>query len=186
MPAAERSSIGSKRGARCARRRANELSSQFPPPDFRGRGTSEAGGGASLSTARARSLRRQITPPERRLWRVLKNPPGGFKFRRQHPLEPYFVDFFCHEAAMAVEVDGLAHEMGANPQRDVRRDAWLAGKGIRTLPFRATDIRDNLDGVLTLIVEECLSRTPRKEEGPSTASGGPPPLQMQGRLGEGK
>ena len=154
-----------------------------------------------MSIERARSLRSQMTPPERRLWRVLKDRPGGFKFRRQHPLESYVLDFFCHEAAMAVEVDGLAHEMGANPQRDLRRNEWLAGKGIRTLRFGATDIRDNLEGVLTLIVEECLNRTPRKEEeSPSTAFGGPQYpaqtiwgmvcfrvlLQMQGRLGEGQ
>ena len=129
-----------------------------------------------------------MTPPERRLWRVLKGRPGGLKFRRQHPIPPYVLDFFCHEAAMAVEIDGLTHELGSNPQRDARRDAWLIEQGIQTLRLRATDVRDNLDGVLTLIVEECLNRSPRgeQEEGPSTAFDGPPPLQMQGRLETGQ
>jgi very-short-patch-repair endonuclease len=123
-----------------------------------------------------------MTPPECRLWSVLKSRPEGFKFRRQHPLGPYVLDFFCHETALAIEVDGLAHDLGSNPERDIRRDAWVAEQGVRTLRFRATDMRDNLEGVLISIVEECLGRSPR-EECPSTAFGGPPPLQMQGRKG---
>ena len=156
---------------------------QFPPLDFEGRGTSEAGGGASVSTAR--SLRKRMTPPERRLWNVLKGRPDGFKFRRQHPLRAYTLDFFCYEAALAIELDGLAHELGSNPQRDARRDVWAEEQGVRTLRFRAIDVRDNLEGVLTLIVEECWKRSARQEH-PSTAFGGPPPLQMQGRIEGGQ
>ncbi len=113
-----------------------------------------------MSKDRARELREQMTPPERRLWNALKTRPEGFKFRRQHDLEPYVLDFFCYEAAVAVEVDGLAHELGSNPQRDIRRDRWLAAQGVKTLRFRALDIRDNLDGVVTMIVAECWTRTP--------------------------
>ena len=131
-----------------------------------------------MTTERARSLRKRMTPPERRLWNVLKERPSGLKFRRQHPLGPYVLDFFCHEAAVAIEIDGLAHDLGGNPERDLRRDAWIAGEGIRTLRFRALDVRDQLEGVLASVVEKCLRRSP------STAFGGPPPLQMQGRLGE--
>ena len=90
-----------------------------------------------------------MTPPERRLWNVLKTRPDGLKFRRQHEHGPYYIDFFCHEAAVAVEVDGLAHELGTNPPRDERRDAWLASRGIATVRIRATDVRDNLEGVVT-------------------------------------
>jgi very-short-patch-repair endonuclease len=111
-----------------------------------------------------------MTPPERRLWNVLKTRPGGFKFRRQHDFDPYVLDFFCYEAALAVEVDGLAHDLGSNPQRDERRDAHLVSEGMRTLRFRATDIRDNLDGVVMMIVEECRARTPKS-----------PPLDSEGR-----
>jgi very-short-patch-repair endonuclease len=101
-----------------------------------------------------------MTPPERRLWNALKTRPEGFKFRRQHPLGPYTLDFFCYEAAVAIEVDGLAHELGNNPERDVRRDAWLAVQGVSTLRFRALDVRDNLDGILVAILEQCRARTP--------------------------
>jgi very-short-patch-repair endonuclease len=154
---------------------------ESPSLDFEGRGTSEAGGGVSSST-RARLLRKRMTPPERRLWNVLRTRPEGFKFRRQHPLGAFILDFFCHRAALAIELDGLAHELGSNPQRDNRRDSWLAKQGVHTLRFRATEVRDNLEGIVTLILEECRQRSPR--DGPSTAFGGPPPLQMQGRIGE--
>jgi very-short-patch-repair endonuclease len=122
-----------------------------------------------------------MTPPERRLWNVLKGRPEGFKFRRQHPLGPYTLDFFCFESALAIEVDGLAHDLGSNPQRDTKRDAWLAKQGVRTLRFLATDVRDNLDGVLISVIQECARRSSR-QECPSTAFGGPPPLQQQGRI----
>ena len=111
-----------------------------------------------MSTERARSLRKQMTPPELRLWNVLKGRPEGFKFRRQHPLGCYVLDFFCYETALAIEVDGFAHDLGPNPLRDVRRDAWVADQGVRTLRFLAADVRDNLEEVLASIVEECRRR----------------------------
>jgi very-short-patch-repair endonuclease len=122
-----------------------------------------------VSANRARDLRKKMTPPERRLWNVLRLRPDGFKFRRQHPLGPYTLDFFCYEAALCVEVDGLAHELGSNPRRDIRRDDRLASQGIRTLRIATIDVRDNLEGVVTFIVEECRRRTPS------------PPLHLQGR-----
>jgi very-short-patch-repair endonuclease len=114
-----------------------------------------------LSIDRARALRRNMSPPERRLWSALKLRPGGFKFRRQHPADGYVLDFFCFEAAVAIEVDGLVHELGDGPDRDVLRDAALSSRGIKTLRFRATDVRDELDAVATAIIEECRSRTMR-------------------------
>jgi very-short-patch-repair endonuclease len=99
-----------------------------------------------------------MTPPERRLWNALKSRPDGFKFRKQHEHGPYYLDFFCYDAALAVEVDGLAHELGTNSQRDVRRDAWLAGRGIRTIRVGGADVRDNLEGVVAYIIEACRQR----------------------------
>jgi very-short-patch-repair endonuclease len=112
-----------------------------------------------LTIARARELRKAMTAPERRLWNVLKSRPDGFKFRKQHEHGPYFLDFFCFEAALAIEVDGMAHDLGANPERDERRDAWLASRGIGTVRVMATDVRDNLEGVVQHIVLTCRERS---------------------------
>ena len=109
---------------------------------------------------RARDLRKTMSPPETRLWRELRQRPGGFQFRRQQPAEPYVLDFFCKAAALAIEVDGAAHDMGCNPERDLRRDALLAGRGVKTLRIPAIELLHNLEEVVTLIVEECASRTP--------------------------
>jgi very-short-patch-repair endonuclease len=112
------------------------------------------------TVSRARQLRREMSPPEVELWQYLRSRPDGFKFRRQHPLGPYKLDFFCHEAGLAIEVDGDAHDMGANPERDARRDQWVAGRGIRTIRFLARDVMENLDAVAAQIREECASRCP--------------------------
>ena len=152
----------------------------FLPLHLQGRGTSGAGGGALLSIRRARKFRKMMSPPERRLWNVLKQRLDGFKFRRQHELGPYYLDFYCFEAALGVEVDGLQHEYGNNPEHDRRRDEWLASRGVRTVRVKATDVRDNLEGVVVHIVQVCQERSPIKED-PTTASGGPPPLDIEGR-----
>jgi very-short-patch-repair endonuclease len=126
--------------------------------------------------SRARQLRREMSPPEVALWQYLRSRPAGFKFRRQHPLGPYKLDFFCHEAGLAIEVDGDAHDMGDNPERDARRDEWVARKGVKTIRFLARDVMENLDAVAAQIQEECASRCPS-----TVLPDGPPPLEIEGR-----
>ena len=93
-----------------------------------------------------------MTPPELRLWvSIRRGAIDGLQFRRQHPIGPYVLDFYCHEALLAVEVDGWAHNTGDQPVRDARRDAWLAAQGIRTLRFAAEDVRVRLDDVIRTI-----------------------------------
>ncbi|HEV7658906.1 MAG TPA: endonuclease domain-containing protein [Allosphingosinicella sp.] len=101
-----------------------------------------------------------MSPPVARLWQLLRTRPDGHKFRRQHRAAPYTLDFYCHAAALAIEVDGASHDMGDNPRRDERGDAWMTARWVRTLRFLATDIRDNLEGVAALILDECASRSP--------------------------
>ena len=108
----------------------------------------------------ARKLRRQMSPPEAALWSVLRQRPGGFQFRRQHPVSTYKLDFFCRAAGLAIEVDGDAHDMGDNPARDGERDRWFAKRGIRTLRFLARDVIEDVEAVTIQIVEECATRTP--------------------------
>jgi very-short-patch-repair endonuclease len=114
-----------------------------------------------LSVRKAREFRKSMTPPERRLWNALKTRPDGFKFRKQHEHGPYYLDYFCYEAAVAIEVDGLAHELGSHPQRDERRDAWLASRGIQTIRVAARDVKDNLEGVVAYIADACRKRAGR-------------------------
>ena len=136
------------------------MSEDLLPSNSRGGGSRSETEGL-LGTERARQLRKQMTPPELRLWNALRARPDGFKFRRQHALGFYTLDFFCFEAALAVEVDGFSHSLGDNPQRDERRDAWCADHGIRTVRISAIDVRDNLQGVVDYIIYACRQRTPR-------------------------
>jgi len=76
------------------------------------------------ATQRARRLRRNSTFLERRLWSHLRaGRLAGLKFRRQYPLEPFIVDFYCHEAHLAVELDGMSHNGRA--AQDNRRTQYL-------------------------------------------------------------
>jgi very-short-patch-repair endonuclease len=79
---------------------------------------------------RARELRRQMSLPEVVLWQALRNVRlAGLRFRRQHPIGPYILDFYCPAAHLALEVDGFAHDSIAEAYRDERRQAWLAQQG---------------------------------------------------------
>jgi very-short-patch-repair endonuclease len=107
------------------------------------------------TVAKARALRRAMTPPEIRLWQILRTRPAGFKFRHQHPAGPYVLDFYCPAAKLAIEIDGVARDMGNNPVRDARRDLWLRERGYRVLRIPATELRSNAEGVLQHILNAC-------------------------------
>ena len=99
-----------------------------------------------------------MTPPELRLWSVLRDRPDDLKFRRQHPAGPYTLDFYCAAARLCVEVDGAAHGMGENPKRDEVRDAWMAERGVETMRIPAIELKHNLEGAVAMIVERCHER----------------------------
>ena len=101
---------------------------------------------------KARALRRNMTLPEGMLWLELRKRPGGVKFRRQHPIGNYIVDFYCPAVRLVVEVDGLSHEMGFRPERDTRRDLWLHGQGLHVTRFRAVDVLRDLNSVVLAIL----------------------------------
>ena len=85
---------------------------------------------------RARELRRQMSLPEIVLWQALRKARlGGLRFRRQHPIGPYILDFYCPAARLALEVDGFAHDSIAEAYRDERRQAWLAQQGVGSYAF---------------------------------------------------
>jgi very-short-patch-repair endonuclease len=82
------------------------------------------------------------------------------RFRRQHPVGPYILDFYCPSARLAIEIDGTAHDFGDRPQRDDARDAWLVAKGIGTLRIPAADVMSNLEGTTRLILARCAPSPP--------------------------
>lgn len=104
---------------------------------------------------RARALRRNMTLPEGLLWQALRQRPGGFKFRNQHPIGQFIVDFYCAAARLVIEVDGMAHNMGDHPERDSRRDQWLESQDLRVIRFAAADVMHDVDCVVTAIVADC-------------------------------
>jgi len=108
----------------------------------------------------ARRLRKITTPPEMRLWAVLRRREmDGLRFRRQHPEGPFVLDFYCADARLAIEVDAADHGLGARPERDARRDCWLAERGIETYRIAAVEVRDNLDGVYDDILRITKARS---------------------------
>jgi very-short-patch-repair endonuclease len=115
----------------------------------------------------ARRLRRDATDAERRLWWCLRESLPGFKFRRQHPVGDWILDFYCPAARLAIEVDGGGHADPDVRRRDELRTSDLARRGIRVLRFWNTDVHENLDGVLEQIWRE-LTPSPR----PSPPHGG--------------
>ncbi|MEA3003395.1 MAG: hypothetical protein QOH81_2183 [Sphingomonadales bacterium] len=107
------------------------------------------------TVTRARALRREMSHPELLLWQYLRTRPTGLKFRRQHPAGPYVLDFYCAEKRLAVEVDGVAHDMGRNPERDAQRDGWLRSQGIGIVRIPAADVHSDMQAVVTLLLARC-------------------------------
>ena len=117
----------------------------------------------------AKRLRRPMTPPEARLWtRVRAHRLQGYKFRRQHPVGAYILDFYCAAARLAVEVDGRGHEHPDRIAHDRRRTRWLATQGIRVIRIAAHDVRDELEGVLSFIARVVRERIADFSAAPST------------------
>ena len=101
---------------------------------------------------RARRLRRDSTFPERLLWSRLRGRRlAGLKFRRQHPVGRFIVDFYCDEHRLAVELDGQSHNDRA--AHDAARSAWLEQQGVRVLRFHNDDVLEDVEPVLAAIAK---------------------------------
>jgi very-short-patch-repair endonuclease len=102
----------------------------------------------------ARKLRQEATDAESYLWSILRGRRvRGRKFRRQHPVEPYVLDFFCAELNLCIELDGGQHNEAEGRRKDAIREAFLRQKGIRTLRFTNHDMLRDTDTVLNVIWE---------------------------------
>jgi very-short-patch-repair endonuclease len=99
---------------------------------------------------RARKLRREMTDAERRLWWLLRSRQmEDYKFRRQHSVGRFFLDFACVECRLAVEADGGQH---ADNAYDEHRTTWLESEGWRVLRFWNNDILQNTEGVMAIVL----------------------------------
>ena len=105
------------------------------------------------STVKARALRRTMTNAEKKFWPLVRNNHLGAKFRRQVPIGPYIVDFFCFSAKLAVELDGSQHYTEEGKENDFHRDAYLRLYGVTVLRFLNKEFLANRDGVMKVIWE---------------------------------
>jgi len=133
--------------------------------------------GRAASVRNARELRRGLSLPEVLLWKALRKRPNGLKFRRQHPSGPYILDFFCSDARLAIEIDGLAHSLGDRPIQDERRDRWFQEEGISTLRIPAADVLRDVGSVVAYVVAKTRVRLPLHHP---ASPGGPPPRYKLG------
>ncbi len=148
---------------------------QNPPRNGEG-DRAKRGGGGSTQLQRpivyaARKLRKEMSPPEALLWRHLRQRPGSLKFRRQHPVGLYVVDFYCREAALVIEVDGWAHETAQVARRDERRDAFLSQRGLNIMRIPAADIMRDAAAIVSEIVARAGSPLHHASHGPPPRSG---------------
>ena len=96
---------------------------------------------------KAKELRRNMTPAERKLWHMLKGERlSGLHVRRQQAIRGFIVDFYCHRLRLVIEVDGSVHDM--NLQHDVERTKALADTGMTVLRFSNNQIFENIGLVL--------------------------------------
>ena len=107
-------------------------------------------------TVRRRELRSSLTVAEARLWSCLQRRQFGWKFRRQHSVGPFIIDFYCPSARLAIELDGAAHDSDSAGRYDERRSQYLRRHGIVVVRFMNEDVLKNLEGVLAAI-QKCLS-----------------------------
>jgi len=110
----------------------------------------------------ARRLRREMTDAELKLWDELrKRQAGGYRFRRQHPIGRFIVDFVCLSHRLVIEVDGATHGSDEEIERDRIRTAWLESEGYRVLRVENTDVYENVDGVIETILHVLSRLAPR-------------------------
>jgi very-short-patch-repair endonuclease len=108
--------------------------------------------------AHAREMRRPQTPAEATLWRALRNRKTGFKFRRQHPIYRFIIDFYCAEAKLLIEIDGESHLEPDQAEYDRARTEYLEVLGYIVIRFTNDDVRFNIHAVASQILRTIENR----------------------------
>jgi very-short-patch-repair endonuclease len=122
---------------------------------------------------RRQELRSTLTPAEIRLWQALKHRQlDDLKFRRQHGIGPFIVDFYCPAVRLAIELDGSAHDTETAQQQDAARTAYLMSLGLRVVRFENREVMENLEGVLSEIRRWAKSNHPGAARHPSLSKEG--------------
>jgi len=104
----------------------------------------------------ASRLRSNMTLPEKKLWEYLKNKPHGFRFRRQHPIGRYVLDFYCHKKRISIEIDGKNHNQLDQIANDVERTGYLNLLGINEIRFKNEEVLHDIDKIKLNIKNELI------------------------------
>jgi len=100
-------------------------------------------------------LRKEATPSERIIWkRLQKRQIDGYKFRQQHGMGPYVLDFYCPELRLCIEIDGDIHDLPENKKKDSERTIFLNQNKIEVIRFTNEEIAENIDDVINSIKEK--------------------------------
>jgi very-short-patch-repair endonuclease len=113
-----------------------------------------------------RELRTKATRSENFLWQYLKGKQcGGFKFRRQHSLGNYIVDFYCAQVKLAIELDGGYHFTPEQQRYDLRRTQYLESLGVRVIRFLNPEVFNDLDVALSEILQALREEAAKEKRG---------------------
>jgi 2-isopropylmalate synthase len=122
---------------------------------------------SAQALSRARALRRNETTAEHKLWRLLHDRRlNGAKFRRNHPIPPFFADFCCLGSRLIVEVDGGQHADEIELARDRRRSAYLCSQGFNVVRFWNQEVLSEAERVLEDIYDALVGADSEKEPSP--------------------
>ena len=96
-------------------------------------------------------LRQRTTEAENVLWEAVKGKQLGVRFRRQHPVQKYIADFYCHSALLVVELDGGYHDTEEQKKADQKRTDDLEASGLTVIRFRNEEVLNDIEKVLEVI-----------------------------------
>ena len=145
------------------------IKSPLPLGEDLGEGESKKKGNLKIPQSlleNARKLRQEQTDAEALIWQLLRNCQlNNAKFRRQHPVSPYILDFYCHEHKLAIELDGSQHGTNEGKEQDKKRTEIINKQGIRVIRFWNNEVFENTEGVLDVIYRALLPHPSPLPEG---------------------
>ena len=105
---------------------------------------------------KAKDLRKNMTPAELKLWEHIKdNKILGLRFRRQHPIDIFIADFYCHKIKLVIELDGRIHNNPENKGYDENRTSELERLGIKVIRFKNEEVLENIENLISKLNKVC-------------------------------